>query len=465
MYIEQVYTNCLAEAAYYIESDGEAAVIDPLRDVSLFLKLAGDRNARIKYVFETHFHADFVSGHIDLARQTGAQIIYGPGAEAGYSILSAPDGAEFKLGSVTMRLLHTPGHTLESSCFLLLDENGVPHSVFTGDTLFVGDVGRPDLAAGTDVSREQLAGMLYDSIHAKLTGLPGYVIVYPGHGAGSMCGKALGRETFSTIGKQKETNYALRAQSKEEFIKLVTDGLTAPPKYFFMDAKINKAGYEPLDKILESNVVPLDINKFKRLSKEKNTLILDTRSPLEFSKEHIPGSVNVGLDGSFAVTAGSILDPESDLLIVAPSGRESESILRLARVGFEKVSGYLEGGIRSWVDSENETGFVASVTAAEFAERFRFNSCNVIDVRYAGEWIPGFVAGAKLIALPDLERNLNQIDRDKVCFVYCAGGYRSMVAASLMKKAGWKNVVNVEGGMNKISKTDIAIRQLSTIPG
>ncbi len=464
MYIEQLYTKCLAEAAYYIESNGEAAIIDPLRETAPYLELAKSRKSTIKYVFETHFHADFVSGHIDLAAKSGAQIVYGPGARAGYEIYTAGDGELFKVGEITIKVLHTPGHTLESSCFLLLDENGVPHSIFTGDTLFVGDVGRPDLAVKQDLSREQLAGMLYDSLESKIKTLPSYVVVYPGHGAGSACGKAIGGESHSTIGVQKETNYALKASSRDEFIKLVTDGLTEPPKYFFMDAAINRNGYRSIDSVMGDNTNPLTVDQFEKKVGRSDVLIIDTRDANVFGSGYIRGSINIGLKGSFAVTVGTLVDPDKELLLVCDEGLEQETILRLARVGYEKVGGYLEGGFKAWINEGKPLDKITGVSAVKFSEEFRYNESNLLDVRNPDEWIPGIVAGAHLIPLSKLMDDPIPCDSNKTCYIYCASGYRSMVAASILKHRGFKNVVNVEGGMKMIKTTGVAIKQLTTTP-
>lgn len=464
MFIEQIYTKCLSESAYYIESDGEAAIIDPLRDVKGYIDLATQRGAVIKYVFETHFHADFISGHIELASQTGASIIYGPGAMASYPITCAADGEDFKIGRVTLKVLHTPGHTLESCCYLLLDERQNPHSVFTGDTLFVGDVGRPDLAAKDDLNMFELAAMLYESLESKLKPLPNYVVVYPGHGAGSACGKAIGQESFSTIGVQKATNYAMKAASKEEFVKLVTEGLTPPPAYFFHDADVNRKGYQSTTEIVNRNLKPLSIEETRTLLKSAQVTVVDCRSGKDFANGFIPGSVHLGLDGPFAVTCGSLIGPGVKLLLVCEPGRENEAVTRLSRIAYENVAGYLNGGFDAWKHAGLRTDFVPCVEADWFEENFRYTSATVLDVRNPDEWVPGFVAGAKLIELPQLEKRLGEIDRDKDCFVYCASGYRSMTAASLLKRNGFRNVINITGGMMKIRKTAISIRQLSTHP-
>ncbi len=343
MYIEQLYTNCLAEAAYYIESEGEAAIIDPLRETEPYIELAARRKSKIKYVFETHFHADFVSGHIDLARKVNAPIVYGPMAQTQYQVVNAKDGQEFKIGKLTLRVLHTPGHTPESSCFLLLDEQGREHAIFTGDTLFVGDVGRPDLLDGV-MSREELAGMLYDSLNRHIKTLPDHVIVYPAHGPGSACGKNIGKETHSTIGEQKKFNYALKDQSREAFIQELTSGILPPPQYFFEDARINKQGYDPIDEVIDRNSRALIFEQVDSLVR-KGTLVLDTRPADEFEKGFIPGSINIGLNGQFAVWVGTLIPIDQPVVLVTMPGKERESVLRLARVGYEKVEGYLQGGI------------------------------------------------------------------------------------------------------------------------
>jgi len=346
MYIQQLYTGCLSEAAYYIESDGEAAIIDPLRDIEEYLVLAKERNATIKYIFETHFHADFVSGHLDLAQASGAPIVYGPETETAFPIYRAKDGEIFKLGSVTIEVLHTPGHTIESSCYLLHEANGNPYAIFTGDTLFVGDVGRPDLSSG-NLSQEELASMLYDSLQKKIAPLPDDIVVYPAHGAGSSCGKNIGPDTYSTLGEERKHNYALLAKSKEEFIKAVTDGLNAPPQYFAVNARINKEGYESLDEVMENGLKPLSLEDFKALIKDDNTICLDTRISAEFSEGFIPGSVSIGLDGRFAEWAGSLLPFDKPFVLITAPGKEKESVVRLARVGFAQMRGFLKGGFET----------------------------------------------------------------------------------------------------------------------
>jgi glyoxylase-like metal-dependent hydrolase (beta-lactamase superfamily II)/rhodanese-related sulfurtransferase len=450
MYIEQLYTNCLAEAAYYIESDGEAAIIDPIRETEPYLELAAKRGASIKYIFETHFHADFVSGHIDLSKKTGAKIIYGPMAETKYEIHSAKDGELLSIGKLKIKVLHTPGHTPESTCYLLLDEQGKAHAVFTGDTLFVGDVGRPDLLDGK-ISREELASMLYDSLNNKIKTLPDEVIVYPGHGPGSACGKNIGKETFSTIGVQKKFNYALKATSRDQFIKEVTDGILPPPNYFFEDARINKDGYSSVDDVVAKNSKPLTAEQFADEIK-KGALVIDARNADEFEKGFIPDSINIGLNGQFAVWVGTLVDIQQPLLLITAPEKESETILRLARVGFENVRGYLQGGIQSW---KNKLETVISVQPEAMSALMK--TAEVIDVRKQGEWNTSHVKGATFLTLSNMPANLSSLNKSKSYVVYCGGGYRSMTAISLMKRNGFTNLTNVYGGFGAISKAGIEV--------
>lgn len=457
MYTEQLYTSCLAEAAYYIESNGEAAIIDPLRETEPYIALAKKRDAQIKYVFETHFHADFVSGHIDLAKKTGATIVYGPSAETGFDSLVAKDNQEFKIGNVTLKVLHTPGHTLESVCYLLLDENGKEHAVFTGDTLFVGDVGRPDLAIKSDLTRDDLAGLLYESLNTKIKTLPDDVIVYPAHGAGSACGKNIGKETFSTIGIQKKMNYALQPMSKQDFVKVVTDGLEAPPNYFFMDAMLNKQGYTNIDEVITKNKKPLSVDEFEAASKSSNVLVLDTRNPEDFENGTVPDAINIGLNGQYAPWVGALLDPKKELLLIVSPGKETEAVLRLARVGYENVKGYLQGGMFEWKKAAKPVSIVNSISADEFAKTI--SNKNIIDVRNHGEWSSGIIENAKLIALGELEKKLHTLNKDHSYFIHCAGGYRSMMATSILQKNGFKNVTNVRGGIAKIKEAGVPVVQ------
>lgn len=451
MYIQQLYTNCLAEAAYYIESDGEAAIIDPLRETEPYTELAQSRKAKIKYVFETHFHADFVSGHIDLSRKVNAPIVYGPYANTDYDVINAEDGQEFKIGKLTIRVLHTPGHTPESSCYLLLDENGKEHAIFTGDTLFVGDVGRPDLLDGV-MTREQLASMLYDSLNTKIKSLPDSVIVYPAHGPGSACGKNIGKETQSTIGEQKKVNYALKDQSREEFIKQVTDGILPPPAYFFEDARINKQGYDPIDEVIKTNSKPLSAEAFAQEIKA-GAILLDTRQADEFEKGFIPGSINIGLNGQFAVWVGTLLDINQPMVLVTSTGKEAETILRLARVGYENVKGFLKGGIESWNGPLEK---VNSITAEQMKEVLK-KDVTVLDVRKPGEWNTSHLKDAQFIPLADMPDNLSSLDKNATYVVHCAGGYRSMTAVSIMKNYGFKNLMNVYGGFGAIQTAGMEV--------
>jgi hydroxyacylglutathione hydrolase len=449
MYIEQLYTNCLAEAAYYIESEGQAAIIDPLRETEPYVALAEARGAKIKYVFETHFHADFVSGHIDLSRRVGAPIIYGPDATTEYDVYNAHDGEVFQLGKVTIKVLHTPGHTPESACFLLLDERGREHALFSGDTLFVGDVGRPDLLDGT-MSSEELASMMYDSLNTKIKTLPDDVILYPAHGPGSACGKNIGKETTSTIGAQKRFNYALQDMSREEFVKKITEGITPPPAYFFEDARINKQGYDPIDKVIEANSQPLSPESF-RLEVEQGAIILDTRSADSFEKGFVPGSINIGLNGQFAVWVGTLIDISSRLVLVTDSGKESETVLRLARVGYENVAGYLAGGAGGYdeeldkIHSVDEHGVAAEIHAG----------ATVLDVRKIGEWNASHLEGATFLPLSQFPGNLAHLDRDDHYIVHCGGGYRSMTAISIMKNHGFTNLINVYGGFKTLENAGL----------
>ena len=451
MFIKQLYTGCLSEAAYYIESEGEVAIIDPLRDTGEYIKLAKENNAGIKYIFETHFHADFVSGHIDLSRQTGAQIIYGPGAETNYEVYNAKDNEIFKLGKITIQVLHTPGHTLESSCFLLRDENDKPHAIFTGDTLFVGDVGRPDLSSGNMTSAD-LAAIMYETIQNKIMPLADDVIVYPAHGAGSSCGKSMGPETFSTIGEQKKNNYALQPQSKEEFVAAVTDGLAIPPKYFAINAQINMQGYDSLDNIKQRGLTPLSISEFKKLKKD-DVLILDTRHASVFTQGFIPGSIFIGLEGRFAEWAGSLLSFDKSMVLITEPGKEEESIIRLSRVGFDKIQGYLTGGFESWINAGETVDLIIDIEADELAMDIPHDpNLVVVDVRRETEFADGHVAGAQNLPLNEMNDvlNLSHFEDNQNLYVHCAGGYRSVIAASLLKREGTHNLRNVLGGWGKI---------------
>ena len=453
MYVEQLYTGCLSEAAYYIESESEAAIIDPLRDIDEYLHLANERKAKIKYIFETHFHADFVSGHIDLGKATGAPIVYGPKTETKFPVHVSKDGEKFSIGKVTIEVLHTPGHTLESSCYLLKDEKGKDYCVFTGDTLFVGDVGRPDLAQkGAELTTQDLAGMMYDSIHNKLFPLADDVIVYPAHGAGSACGKSLGKETFSTIGEQKKHNYALEAKTKEEFIKKVTEGIAAPPQYFPINAQINKEGYESLDEVLEQGLKGLGVREFKGIISHDN-IILDTRAETEFVKGFVPGSINIGLNGRFAEWAGSLLPFDRPLYLITDPGKEKETIVRLARVGFEKINGCLEGGFEAWKKSGEKVDMIVEVEPDELLMDMQFDkNLVVIDVRKEKEFAEGHLPEAMNLPLNDMTdpASMANIEDGHNLYVHCAGGYRSVIACSLLKRQGIHNLRNISGGWNAI---------------
>ncbi len=449
MFIKQLYTGCISEAAYYIESEGIAAVIDPLRDIEEYLILAKERNAKIKYIFETHFHADFVSGHLDLAAATGATIVYGPETVTKFAVHVAKDLEIFSLGKLTIQVLHTPGHTMESSCFLLKDENGKDTAIFTGDTLFVGDVGRPDLAQkGADITMEDLAGILYESLHKYILPLSDDVTVYPAHGAGSSCGKQLGPETFSNIGEQKASNYALQPQSKEDFITAVTVGLVAPPQYFPINAKINKEGYDSLDQILATALRAVAIADFKEKIKEQVT-ILDTRHSDIFTLGFVPSAISIGLNGRFAEWAGSLLSFDQPILLVTELGKEKETIIRLARVGFSNIEGYLEGGFEAWAAAGERTDMVVDVEVDEVAMDMPFDANMVIvDVRKETEYANEHIKEAINIPLSDLTDpgSMTNLDDHHNIYIHCAGGYRSVIAASLIKRQGIHNIRNIVGG-------------------
>lgn len=451
MYIEQIYTNCLSEAAYYIESNGEAAIVDPLRDFDKYLNIAEKRGAKIKYVFETHFHADFVSGHIDLAASTGAKIIFGPGAETNYKVYNAHDGEIFKLGNIQIKAIHTPGHTLESSCYLLYDESGKANAIFTGDTLFVGDVGRPDLSSG-GLSSEDLAGIMYDSIQNKIMPLADDIVVYPAHGPGSSCGKNMGPETQSTIGNEKQKNYALQPQSKEDFIKAVTNGLKDAPKYFSLNAKMNKQGYEDIAEIKKHGLKPLTVAEFKAILKN-DAYILDTRNATVFTQGFIPGSVSVGLEGRFAEWAAMIVPFDRDIVLVTEEGKEEESLIRLSRVGFEKIVGFLKGGYQAWVSAGEKSDMIIDIEADELVMDLPYdNNLVVLDVRKEAEFAGGHLENALNIPTEQFTdiTQISQLEDNQNLYIHCAGGYRSVIAASLLKKQGFNNLRNILGGWSKI---------------
>ena len=457
MKIEQLYTGCLAQGAYYIESKGEVAIIDPLRETQQYIDKAKANNAKIKYVLETHFHADFVSGHVDLAEKTGDTIVFGPGAQTEYNIHSASDGEELKLGELTIKILHTPGHTLESVTYLLKDKDGKDHAIFSGDTLFLGDVGRPDLAIKSDLTERDLAGMLYDSLRKKIMPLADDVVVYPAHGAGSACGKNLSKETVGVLGDQKKTNYALRADmTKEEFIDEVLDGIAPPPQYFAKNAMMNKMGYNAFDDILKTGNNPLTPEEFEALANHESALVLDVRPQSEFIKSHIPNSIFIGLNGQFAPWVGALItDIKQPILLVVPEGKSEEAVTRLSRVGYDNTLGYLEGGIDAWKASGKEIDSLESISAEEFEKRANSSELNVLDVRKDGEYKSMHLENAQHFALDYINNQMDQIDKDKTYYVHCAGGYRSVIAASILKARGYHNLVDIAGGFGAIKKTNL----------
>lgn len=458
MRVEQIYTGCLAQGAYYIESAGEAVIIDPLREVGPYLEKARRNKATIRYVLETHFHADFVSGHLDLAAKAGARIVYGPTATPSFDAYIAQDGEELKVGEVTIKVLHTPGHTLESTTYLLRDEQGKDYAIFSGDTLFLGDVGRPDLAQkAAHLSQEDLAGMLYDSLRTRVMPLADDVIVYPAHGAGSACGKHMMKETVDTLGNQKKVNYALRADmTRDEFIREVTDGLLPPPAYFPENVKLNKEGYESIDAVMQKGTRALTADEFELAANETGALVLDTRSPQTFAKGYIPNAINIGIDGSFAPWVGALVPGVAQpLLIVADSGREEEIVMRLARVGYDNTLGYLQGSFAAWQEAGKDVETIESISAAEFEKRFQANELAVFDVRKPGEFEAEHVECAVNTPLDFLNDHLASIPKEGDIYLHCAGGYRSMVAASILKARGWNNIIDIDGGFKAIAATSV----------
>ncbi len=459
MKIEQIYTGCLAQGAYYIESNGEVAIIDPLRETQPYMDRASKDGAAIKYVLETHFHADFVSGHLDLSRRTGAPIVYGPNAKPAFDAHIATDGEVLRLGKVTITVLHTPGHTMESTTYLLKDEEGRPHAIFTGDTLFIGDVGRPDLAqkAGS-ITQEDLAGFLYDSLHDKIMVLPDDVLVYPAHGAGSACGKNMSKETFDTLGHQKQVNYALKAATREQFIKEVTDGLLPPPAYFPQNVAMNKGVIPSVDDVKEKGLRALTPERFELVAETEGALVLDTRNAETFKDGFIPRSINIGIKGDFAPWVGAMVpDVKHPLLIVADEGAEDEVVTRLARVGYDNVFGYLKGGVDAWKAAGLEVDTIERIDAGEFASRMKSAPLHVVDVRKDGEWESSRVKGAHHASLQYLNENLGAVSKDSTSYIHCAGGYRSMIAASILKARGYHDIVEVRGGFNAIKGTDVPV--------
>ena len=457
MKIEQIYTGCLAEAAYYIESNGEAAIIDPLREVQPYLKKAKQDGATIKYIFETHFHADFVSGHVDLASQSGAKIIYGPTAQTGFESYIATDGERFSIGELTIIALHTPGHTMESTTYLLLDKDGAPYCIFSGDTLFIGDVGRPDLVQKGELTIEDMAGSLYDSLQSKILTLPDHILVYPAHGAGSACGKHMSKETFDTLGHQKEVNYALKTSGREDFIAQVTHGILPPPQYFAKNAAINKSGYASFAEVRDKGLIPMEPEEFEATANHTGALILDTRDPQEFAKGFIPSSINIGLGGQFAPWVGALItDLKQPLLLIVEEGKAEEAITRLARVGYDYTIGYLEGGIAAWAAAGKDLDTISSVSVTDFAAALEANPhLNVLDVRKPGEYETEHLECTLSRPLDYINEWTTAIHPAEPYYIHCAGGYRSMIAASILKARGVENVIDIAGGYAAMKTTGL----------
>ena len=451
MKVEQIYTKCLSQGSYYIESNNEAAIIDPIREIDTYIEKAKKNKSKIKYIFETHIHADFISGHLNLVKKTNAEIIYGPKSETKFKKTIAKDYEEFKIGNVTIVAIHTPGHTIESTTYLLRDTNGADHAIFTGDTLFLGDVGRPDLSQNSDMNNKDLASMLYDSLRNKIMILNDDVIVYPGHGQGTSCGKDLSSETIGRLGDQKKTNYALRDKmTKEEFVKEVLNGLIDPPKYFPSNVELNKNGYQESQIILKESLNAFDANKVEELIKD--IILLDVRNENDFSESHIPNSIFIGLDGRFAPWVGELLeDIEKPIILLAPEGREEEAITRLSRVGFDNIKGYLKGGIKSWIESNRQTNSIENIIAKDFVSLNSKFDLDILDVRSQNENLNGSVNGSLNIPLINLSENIMKVKPNSKTYVYCKGGYRSMIASSILKLNGIKNIINIIGGYDKIS--------------
>ncbi len=464
MKIEQIYTGCLAQGAYYVASNGEAAIIDPLREVAPYLERAQENGDTIKYIFETHFHADFVSGHVDLSAKSGAPIVYGPNAETSFDSIKATDGQEFKLGDLTIRVLHTPGHTMESTTYLLLDSNGKEHAIFTGDTLFIGDVGRPDLAQKNgSLTMDDLAGHLYDSLHSKIMPLGDDVLVYPAHGAGSSCGKNMSKETFDTLGNQKKTNYALRCESKEQFVAEVTNGILPPPAYFPMNVDLNKRGYSSLDTVLEKGLNGLSPAAFEAAITD-DVVILDTRNQQVFKDAFVPGAIFIGLGGQFAPWVGSMIsDIKTPILFVCDEGKEKEVVTRLSRVGFDNALGYLQGGMAAWQAAGKAVDSIESISAEEFAQRNAQGELEIFDVRKQGEYDTAHIENAHFTSLQFLNNHVAEYHRDKPNYIHCAGGYRSMIAASILKARGYDQVIDIAGGFGAIKQTGMPLTAAQSV--
>ena len=457
MTIEQIYTGCLAQGAYYITSNGEAAIIDPLRETEPYIRRLEKDGVKLRYIFETHFHADFVSGHVDLAKKTGAAIVYGPNAKPDFTFISAKDGEEFKIGAITIKALHTPGHTMESTTYLLKDEVGKDHCIFSGDTLFLGDVGRPDLAQkAADMTQEELAGLLYESLMHKIMPLSDDVIVYPAHGAGSACGKNMMKETVDTLGNQKRMNYALNQPDKESFIKAVTDGLLPPPAYFGLNVAMNKQGYESFESVLNNGMKALTPDEFEVAAENSEALILDTRDNTDFYKGFIPQSVNIGLNGDFAPWVGAlIVDVKQPLLLVTDDGKEEETVTRLSRVGFDHILGHLKGGFKAWLDSGKEADVADRITAEQFAKEVTIGKDKVLDLRKESEYAAEHIEDAYNRPLAYINDWIKDINPEEHFFIHCAGGYSSMMAASILQARGYRNFTEIAGGFKAIAETNV----------
>jgi len=467
MKIEQIYTGCLAQGAYFIQSEDEAIVIDPLREIQPYLNKSKAEDVTIKYVLETHFHADFVSGHIDLAKATGAKIVFGPNAITNFEAHIATDGEILKVGKCSIKVLHTPGHTMESTSYLLYDENGEEHALFSGDTLFIGDVGRPDLAAKSHLSVEELGGYLFDSLRSKIMTLSDSVIVYPAHGAGSACGKNMSKETFDTLGHQKEVNYALRANmTKEEFIAEVTKGLLPPPSYFPLNVQMNKEGYENIEEVIKNGTRALTVEDFEKAANETGALILDVRNHLSFSKGFIPNSINIGIDGSFAPWVGALIpDIKQQILLITEEGREEESVIRLARVGYDFTIGFLKGGFEAWKNAQKEIDTIHSIPAKEFIDTYKKDgTVAIIDVRKKAEFDSEHIINAINLPLDYINEGIVEIDKNKTYYLHCAGGYRSIIYISILKSRGYENLINIESGYKNITEDEAVQRTAFICP-